>query len=73
MTKCFLLTLDLPDWADKPDRMEMIREEIEQHGGACAAFYTRASHVTAKCRQVEDLRTGGQGAAPLSEYEPTGP
>ena len=74
MTKCFLLTIDLPDWADKPDRMEMIREEIEQHGVACAAFYTRASHVVAKCRMIQDLRpVGGEGAAPLSEYEPTGP
>lgn len=65
----FLVEIELPDWANKPDRMECIRQEIEQHAGAAAAFYTRAAHVTASC----SLQTGGEGAFPLSEYNPTGP
>lgn len=70
MTKHFLLSIDLPDWADKPDRMEMIREEIEQHGGACAAFYTNATHVTALCRNITppyDINITLAMATPLGE------
>lgn len=49
MTKHFLLTIEVPDWADQGDRLELVREEIEQHAEACVAFYLRATHVTVKC------------------------
>lgn len=53
MTKHFLVTVECPDWAAKNDRLELVREEIEQHAGACVAFYTRATHVDVKCEPIE--------------------
>lgn len=42
--------MELPDWAGSdPARLELIREEIERHAGACVEFYTRATHVQVKC------------------------
>lgn len=53
----FLVTIEMPDWANKPDPMECIRQEIEQHAGAAAAFYTRATHITATCNRVPMMTT----------------
>lgn len=49
----FLVTLDMPEWAAKPDRLEMIREEIQQHAAACGQFYTRAAGVTATTQRIQ--------------------
>jgi hypothetical protein len=51
--KHFLVTLELPDWADQGEPMERVREEIEQHAGACVAFFTRATQVRVKCEPIK--------------------
>lgn len=56
MKLAFVVSVELPDWADDVEHWEAIRREIEQHAGAAAAFYTRAHHVTARC---ELLPRGG--------------
>lgn len=48
----YLVSIELPEWADEPDKLDLIRDEIEQHAGAAAAFYTRATHVSAKCEPL---------------------
>lgn len=53
MTKHFLVSIELPDWADKPGSLEAIRLEIEQHAEAAAAYCTHAVNVSAKCELVE--------------------
>jgi len=52
MKKTFIVSIELPAWADNPDQWENIRSEIEQHAGAAAAFYTRATHVSARCEAL---------------------
>lgn len=53
--KFFLLKVQMPDWADKPEQMERVREEIEEHAGACVAFFTRATQVQVKCELAEPV------------------
>lgn len=52
MKKYFLVTLEVPDWADNNEGMERVREEIEQHAVASVAFFTRATHVQVNCEAL---------------------